>query len=110
MIPAAPTLLSGDRPARPRSNPWARRILVFASCIVLLDALFGDRGLAQMLRARQDLRRAAASLDRLRQENAAMREQVGRLRRDPAAIEAVARRDLGLIRRGEIVILLKDLE
>jgi cell division protein FtsB len=37
-----------------------------------------------------------------------MREEAARLQRDPTAIEAVARRDLGLIRRGEILIVVKD--
>jgi cell division protein FtsB len=92
-----------------RSSPWTRRLLVFVSCVLLLDALFGDKGLTETLRARQDLRRASANLDNLTRENAAMREQVRRLQNDPAAIEAVARKDLGLVRRGEILIVLKDL-
>jgi cell division protein FtsB len=92
-----------------RSSPWTRRLLVFVSCVLLLDALFGDKGLTETLRARQDLRRASANLDNLTRENAAMREQVRRLQGDPAAIKAVARKDLGLVRRGEILIVLKDL-
>jgi cell division protein FtsB len=94
---------------RRRASPWTRRLLVFVSCLLLLDALFGDKGLAETLRARQDLRRASANLDSLKRENAVMRGQVRRLQGDPAEIEAVARKDLGLVRRGEILIVLKDL-
>lgn len=82
---------------------------MFVSCALLLDALFGDKGLSETLRARQDLRRASANLDSLKRENAVMRGQIRSLQGDPAAIEAVARKDLGFARRGEILIVLKDL-
>ena len=106
MTPAAPPAPVSPRQ---RANPWTRRLLVFVSCLLLLDALFGDKGLAETLRARQNLRRASVDLDRLKHENAVMRGQIRSLQGDPAAIEAVARKDLGLVRRGEILILVKDL-
>jgi cell division protein FtsB len=84
---------------------WA---VVFFSCVLLLDGLFGDRGLARGIRARQERRAALENLDHLRFENAALREEVRRLQGDPATLEADARRELGLIRPGEILILLKD--
>ena len=37
-------------------------------------------------------------------------EEVRRLTEDPAAIEEIARRDLGLIRPGEKVFIVKDLK
>jgi cell division protein FtsB len=93
---------------RRRSNPWIRRALVFATCVLLLDALFGERGLAETGRARQDYGAAAADLRRVRQENAGLREQIRRLQHDPAAIEAIARRDLGLIKPGEVLVVVRD--
>jgi cell division protein FtsB len=51
-----------------------------------------------------------ASLDRLRQENATLREEMGRLNEDPATIESLARQELGLIKPGEIVFILKDMK
>jgi cell division protein FtsB len=73
-----------------------------------VDALVGEKGLTENLRARRASRALAADVSRLRAENAALREQVRGLREDPAAVEAVAREELGLIRRGELLILLKD--
>ncbi len=93
---------------RRRATPWVRRALVFVGCIILLDSLFGDRGLAQTVRARRDYKRAVASLNRIKDQNAALRDEVHRLSGDPAAIEAVARQELGLIRPGEILVVLKD--
>jgi len=38
------------------------------------------------------------------------KEEVDELRHDPAAIEDAARRDLGLIKPGEKVFMIKDLQ
>ena len=73
-----------------------------------VDALVGEKGLTEKLRARRASRELMADVDRLRAENATLREQVRRLREDPAAIESVAREELGLIRPGELLILLRN--
>jgi cell division protein FtsB len=75
---------------------------------VLLEALVGDRGVAQTIKARQSLQQMSAGLAQLRRENAELRERVHDLRTDSSTIEAAAREQLGLIRRGEILILVKD--
>ena len=94
---------------RRRQNRWVRRALVFVSCVVLFDGLFGDRGLVQTIKARQELRRSSETLASLKRKNAELQVEVRRLREDPATLEAVARAELGLIRRGEILVILKDL-
>ena len=98
--------------ARPRHhvNPWTRRALVFVACAILLDSLIGDRGLAQSIRARREYTRTSADLVRLKDQNAALRDEVRRLTADPAAIEAVAREELGLARPGEILVVVRDLK
>ncbi len=96
-------------PPRRRQNPWLGRTLAFITCVLVFDALIGEQGLAQMLRARHERSSASATLAQLRNENAGLREQIRRLQEDPAAIEAAARQDLGLIRPGEILVVVKDL-
>ena len=76
--------------------------------VIVVDGLVGERGLLAMLRARREYGEAAAATDRLRATNARLREEARRLRDDPAAIEAIARRDLGLIKPGEKVFIIKD--
>ena len=51
--------------------------------------------------------RRLARASALRGQNARLREEVRRLRDDPATIEYVARKDLGLARRGEILVHVK---
>jgi cell division protein FtsB len=97
-------------PPRHQANPWIRRALVFVACAILLDSLIGDRGLAQSIRARREYRRARADLVRLKDRNDALRDEVRRLTADPAAIEAVAREELGLARPGEILVVVRDLK
>lgn len=108
--PVAFEPLAPDWPHRRRPNPWVRRLLVFVTCALLLDALIGDKGLAETIRARRDRQLAAAGVQTMKRENAALQHQVELLLRDPATIEAIARRDLGLIRQGEILIVIKDLK
>ena len=61
-----------------------------------------------MLRARREGETLAATIARLRIENAGLSEQARRLREDASAIEEVARRELGLIKPGEKVFIIKD--
>jgi cell division protein FtsB len=46
----------------------------------------------------------------LRSENAALREEARRLREDPAAIEEIARRELGLMSPGEKLFIIRDVD
>ena len=61
-----------------------------------------------MLRAQHAYDELSATIARQRAENARLREEVRRLTEDPAAIEEIARRELGLIRPGERVFIIKD--
>ena len=85
-------------------------ILVFAAVVLMADALVGDKGFLETLRARRQYRDIAGSVDALRRDNARLREEVRRLNEDPSAIEAIARQDLGLIRPGEVVFIIKDVK
>ena len=62
-----------------------------------------------MLRARQEYDALSATIARQRADNARLREEARRLREDPSAIEEIARRELGLIKPGEKLFIIKDL-
>ena len=62
-----------------------------------------------MVRARQEYRALEESLGRARAENARLREDARRLREDPIAIEEIARRELGLIKPGEKLFIIRDI-
>jgi cell division protein FtsB len=86
-----------------------RYLLVLVGCLVVVDALVGDNGLLAMIKARQQYRTLEGALERVRAENASMRDQARRLREEPSAIEDIARRELGLIRPGEKLFIVKDI-
>jgi cell division protein FtsB len=97
-------------PAPP--STFRRRIvhllLIFVTLVLVIDSLVGEKGLMESMRARRQYREVAASLEAVRHENARMREEVRRLKEDPAAIESLAREELGLIRQDEILFIIKD--
>jgi cell division protein FtsB len=87
------------------------KLLVLATIILIVDALIGDKGLVERLRERQRFNDVKTSLDTLRQENAALREQARRLREeDPSTIESAARKQLGMIKPGEVLFIVKDVD
>ena len=94
---------------RRRRGRIARVLVLVVGCVLIVDALVGDRGLLTMLKAREEYRALEHALTRARAENARLREQARRLREDPDTIEALARRDIGLIRPGEKLFIVKDI-
>ena len=95
------------RPSRTRRI--VRVLVLFFAAATVVDALVGEQGLFAMLRARRQAEELAATIARQRSENARLRDEAKRLDDDPAAIEEVARRELGLIRPGEKLFIIKDL-
>ena len=96
-------------PKRPtRTRRIVHVLLLFVASVIVVDAIVGDRGLVAMLRARHEYDELSATVARQRAENAKLRETARRLKDDPSAIEEIARRELGLIKPGERVFIVKD--
>ena len=76
--------------------------------MLLADALVGERGLVATSRARRVSGELSEKVERMRRENRRLRSEVQRLSDDPTAIESLAREELGLIRPGEVLVVIKD--
>jgi cell division protein FtsB len=93
-----------------RGRRLLRHGLVFITLLIVVDAIAGEKGLLALLQARREYSALERSLERARIENAELREMARRLREDPTAIEEQARRELGLIKPGEMLFIVKDIE
>jgi cell division protein FtsB len=93
---------------RRRRGRAVRYALVLIGCVLVIDSLVGEKGLLAMLEARREYGRLERSLADGRAENARLREEARRLREDPSAIEEIARRELGLMKPGEKLFIVKD--
>jgi len=107
-IGPAESITPSNRPSRRHEQAWIGRVLCFAACVLAANALIGERGLSETLRAREEFRRAVAELSRLQHENASLAGEIRRLKQDVRTIEGVARAELGLIKPGEILVVIKD--
>jgi cell division protein FtsB len=107
-----PAPLRRRQPVASPASPLRRKVihflLIFVTVVLVVDALVGEKGFMETMRARRQAREQEAQVARLRQENAQLRDEARRLREDPKAIESVAREELGLIRPGELLFILKD--
>jgi len=114
-----PTDAASENGARPGGAPDPviqrrqvrnQRGVVLALVLVFLGgtaaALFGDRGYLDLRRQQQSFRELADlhAANQLRVE--ALRRDIERLKTDPAAIERIARENLGYVAAGELTLLL----
>ncbi len=94
------------------ASPWRTRllnyVLAFVTVVLVVDALIGDKGLLDTLRASRQHDALAAGLTQKRRENTRLRDEIRRLKDDPAAIESLARGELGLMREGEVLFIVRD--
>lgn len=102
------TITTQGQQTQRRGRRFLTALFFFVVCVLVVDALVGDQGLVATIRARKQYDQLSADLARLRFENAGLREEARRLREDPAAIEEIARRELGLMSPGETVFIIKD--
>lgn len=77
-------------------------------CGIVYGALRDDEGVMHVFRERTRLQELSHSVNSLREENEALRSEIKALRQDPRAVERLAREDLGLSRKDEIVFILES--
>ena len=98
---------------RADERPWQRRhfarlLFSLLTAILIANALVGERGLPATLHIRREHRELEAAIAALRATNERLRLEAERLRNDPAAIEEIARRELGYVRPGERLFIVTD--
>lgn len=83
--------------------------LVFGGLVLLaiLYSVFGDVGVIGTLRLYGKEKQLIAENAKLREENEKLRQEVEKLRSNASYIEEIARRELGLMGKKEIVIPLE---
>ncbi len=111
-MPRRNTVLRSQTTSFRGLSPQGRRIfnglLLLGACLLVGNALVGEDGLVDSLEAARQHQRLVADVERLRTENRQLRDTADRLRTEPGAIEEVARRELGLIKPGELVFTVVD--
>jgi cell division protein FtsB len=82
-------------------------LLLFAIVFVPLRIL-EEQGLPRYRKLRAELQETRVQSEKLRREVVELEEHVTRLRQDPGAIERIARDEIGMLRRDEVVFQFED--
>lgn len=77
--------------------------LLITAAVVFTSALFGRQGARHLGRLRAERQQVAEATFALLRGNAQLRDEIHRLRHDERLLEQLARRQLGLVRPGELV-------
>ena len=77
-------------------------------CLIVLGLLvawlgFGERGFIHLYRMEKERQAYHKKIQRLEEANQELLEQIDRLRKDEEYIESMARRELGLVKKDEII-------
>lgn len=76
------------------------------SVVFFISFVFSDRGLPELQHARTRVAALRSDISRLENSNERLRAEIESVKRSSYAIERIAREDLGMARKGEIVYML----
>ncbi|MBV8775336.1 MAG: septum formation initiator family protein [Deltaproteobacteria bacterium] len=82
---------------------WLTLILGILLVALAFDAMLGPSSPRDLLVLRRHGSRLESERDRLRLDNAAVREQIAQLKSDDTYLQQLIRQDLGYVRPGELV-------
>ncbi len=76
--------------------------------LILGYTVLGEHGLVRLVRSQKQKNALLEDKQRLESENAELKKEIDRLQNDPDYIERVAREELGMVKKGELVIQFAD--
>ena len=77
--------------------------MLFFFLMLGLLTFWGDKGILHLLRLQKELVRIKETNKNIEEENRKLREQVKRLQNEKQYIEEIARKELGMVKEGEIL-------
>ena len=97
-------------PAAPRAtNVTFKAVMLVAGILAVIfvsSFFFSGRATAQLQQARARVATLQSDVKKLEAENARLRAEIDSVRRSTYAVERIAREELGMSKRGEIVYLI----
>ena len=106
--PAKPRRAAGSDAVSAVRRRMVRTGLVLVLVFAVVDGVFGERGLLANMDVRRRIAVQQSTIDEMTRRNNAITEDIRRLREDPSAVEELAREELGLMKDGELLIILRD--
>ena len=93
-----------------RATQVTLRVVILLSGVLtivfLISFFYSDRGIAELRRARVRVAQLHGDIKHLESENARIRAEIDSVRKSSYAVERIAREDLGMSRKGEVVYML----
>jgi cell division protein FtsB/cell division protein DivIC len=83
-----------------------KRILILVLLLFLIFGFFtffGDKGIIHLLRFQKEWVRIKEANVKMEEENRKLREEVKRLQYEKRYIEEIARKELGMVKEGEVI-------
>src|SRR5512142_627289 len=74
--------------------------------VFLVSFFFSDRGIAELQHARRRVADLQTDIQRLQAENTRLRGEIDSAKKSTWAVEKIAREDLGMSKKGEVVYML----
>ena len=95
----------------PRRNTQVTlRVVAVLSAVLLvfffISFVFSDRGISELQYSRKRVDSLRADVRRLESENARLRADIDSVKQSTYAVERIAREDLGMSKKGEVVYMI----
>ena len=87
-------------------RPFRKKYLFYLAGIIaplLFFIIFGGRSLMQIYHLKEEREKIRSVNARLREENQKLGEQIQRMKHNKNEVEKIAREELGLVKKGELV-------
>ena len=82
-------------------------LAIMTMFLMLLFIVFGENGLTDLYKLKKEKDNLSKKTDELKKENLSLYREIERLKNDPRYVEDVARKELGVIGKDEVIIKVK---
>ena len=82
-------------------------LAIVTMCLMLLFIVIGENGISDLYRLKKQKENLSQKNDELKKENITYYREIDRLKHDPRYVEDVARKELGVIGKDEVIIKVK---
>ena len=93
-----------------RATQVTLRVVVLLSGVLtvvfLISFFFSDRGIVELQQARVRVSDLRSDIKRLEADNARLRAEIESVKKSSYAVERIAREDLGMSKKGEVVYMM----